>query len=640
MFHIEETFLELIEAVDSSKPLTLSNEGAWSFNLGLISWIQNKIFPNRQLLALTQACIDNFSRVERMPLNSQVYSDVNHMPYLALAQYLEKKIRQIPGNRELLSELVRHRVGFQYRFGGKHGGAARLLMGYVEYRLLVELARRWKEKQRHFKLNFLTQHDKERLKFAAQYPLFVDLVLEFPSLQEKFFRWVLQDNNPVDVFIEFPSITDWVIRADLSGRLGRVGDLIRVEKIDGEKHVTLLFEGHRESIMDPEQVIEFRGAYRLTLTEIFDIFSRKFYEVGNLEVFNEGITNWNTFKLGWWDETLQDYMLADLIQDEWWNELPNFETITKVEAEERYEIALEPEQWVVSAHATRGLINLSYEETHAFVQIAIPTGENTYQIFDFGKYGLSFPKNFIDVMRLFTKTMLAGVMYPDDNVYYLHRQHGYYPIQMTPEKGREFMGKLREEIMNSFAGQRVYQIETENCAKWTHELFTSVVGEERLPNLYQMSLIDCEPGGSAQVLFGLIKKLPKIFHTYVLTRLHHVLGAFRGIWIKKSTGYIWRSVSTHEFFDTGKVYLPALVIQKSLKGLFEYKEADLQNRTRWRLICEKVFYRMALLPQSLGILLSDLAHSLHTYLQNRILIHISLDRDQWSERLRVILNTE
>jgi len=627
MFHIEETFLELIKAVESSKPVKLDSRGFWSFDQGLISSISFRFFPSRHLQAIAEACIQNFKRVERIPFNPDKYSDVEHMSYLVVSQYVEKKLRRLHNSRDLLRKLMRHRVGFQHRFGGRHGGAARLLMGYVEYRLLFEMAARWKKQQPTFRLNFLTQHDQNQLKFAAQYPLFVDLVLEYSSLREKFFRWVLQCGNPVNVFIEFPGITDQVIEADLSNRLGRVGDQIRLERINGEKHVTLKFEGRRESILDPEKVIEFQGGYRLTIGDIFETFSRKFYQVGNLEVFQDGIMNWNTFQLGHWDESLQDYMMIDVIQDEWWKDLPHFETITKREAEERYGRAIPYHQWVVAAHATRGQMNLSYEETHAFVQVAIPNDDHTYNIYDFGKYGLFFPKNFLDILRLFTQTMPAGVMYPDDNVYYLQRQHGYYPVMMAPEEGAAFMDNIRKEVMNSLAGQRVYQIETENCARWTYELLADVVGEERLPNLYRMQLIDCEPGGPIQVLFNLIKWLPKRFHAYVLTRLHYLLGAWRGIWIQKSTGHVWRSVSTHEFFDTGEVYLPALVIHKSLHGLFDISVADLNNRTTWRYLCEKVFYRTALRAQAIGELADGLARHL-LILHRETILSISLDRDK------------
>jgi len=628
MFHIEETFLELINSIESSRPLTLDSEGFWRDNSGFLSKISNKLFPSRQIIAITRTCIENFKRIERVPVNRSEYADVDHMSYNIIAQYLEKKLRQIPGARKSLRELMRHRVGFQHRFGGRHGGESRLLMGYIECRLLNELASRWKKNQPTFRLNFLTNHDYKRLKQAAQYPLFVDLLVEFPSLQEKFFRWVLQSNNPVDVFIEFPGIADWVIESDLSNRLGRVGDLLRLDNLNGEKHVTLMFEGQRVSILDPKKKITFKGGYNLAIDEIFDVFAQKYYEVGNLEVFNDGITNWNTFQLGHWDVSLQDYVTIDVIQDRWWELLPRFERITKKDAEERYGIDLPPDQWVVSAHATRGLINLSYEQTHAFVQVAVPTGNNTYDIYDFGKYGLFFPKNYLDVMKLFTKTMPAAVMYPDENAYYLQRQHGYYPIIMTPDQGLAIMGKIRKEIMKSFAGQRVYQIETENCARWTHELFASVLGESHLPNLYRMQLIDCEPGGPVQVLFTMIKLLPSCFHSRVITRLHYLLGAWRGIWIKKSSGHVWRSVSNHEFFDTGEVYLPALVIHKSLEGLFLIQKADLMNRTTWWLICQKMFCQATLISSRVGVAIGEYLHSLHVYIKNKVLIRISLDRDK------------
>ncbi|NGX57924.1 MAG: hypothetical protein K940chlam3_00825 [Chlamydiae bacterium] len=627
MFHLENTFLELFEALENSKSLILNEKGYWRFDKSVFNGVLNKFYPVRQLKRVAESCIQNFKRIERIPIDSKNYDDVSHMSYQTLSQYLEKKLRKYPQCHDLLRELMRHRVGFEHRFGGKNGGASRLLMGYVEYRLLGEMARRWKEKQDVFRLQFLTQYDEERLKFAAQYPLFVDLVLEYPSLQENFFSWVLRDDNPVDVFIEFPGITEWIITSDLSNRLGRVGDQVRLEKIHGEKHVTIKFEGKRESILDPEKMIEFRGGYRLSLNQIFEVFSQKYFEVGNLEVFSEGVTNWNSFKMGHWDEDLKDYVLIDFIKDDWWNQLPHFETITKKQAEERYEIPITDGQWIVSAHATRGNINLSYEKTHAFVQIAVPTDRGSYKIYDFGKYGMNFPRNILEGLKMFTQTMLAGVMYPDENVYYTDRQHGYYPVHMTPEEGRNLMQLIREEIFNCFAGRRVYQIESDNCARWTFELFAGVLGEGKLPNLYQMSLLDCEPGGPIQKLFYLIKKLPKWLHAFSITRLHYPIGAWRGIWVNTNDGRAWKSLSNHKFFETAEVYLPALVIHKRRGGLFSFETANLENKTLWNSICEKVLRREMLLSASAGQLMSKLAHNLLFYIRRRLLIQSNLEDD-------------
>ncbi len=628
MSRIETTFLELINAIESSQLVTLSDEGQWCCRKSLFRSFFARFFPDRKITEIAHSCLANFDRIERIPLEAPHDSDVDHLSYLSLARYLEKKLRALPQSEKLLFDLMRKRIALQYRCSGRLGGEGRLLMGYVEYRLLYQLASRWKKEQAHFHLHFLTQHDQQILKKAAQYPQFVDLLLEYPSLQDSFFRWTLQNNNPVEVFIEFPAISDWIVDADLSNRLGRVGDLLRVETIDGARHVTLMFEGQRISIMDPKTVIEFRGKYRLSVEEIFSMFSRKYHDVGNLEVFEEGITNWNGFQLGHWDAALQHYVMVDLLQPRWWENLPVLETITRKDAQERYKIPIPSGRWVVAAHATRGNINLSYEETHAFIQIAIPICGDLYRIYDFGKYGLYFPKNYLEVLNLFAKTMPAGVMYPDDNTYSLQRQHGYYPLVIDPDSGRKTMDVMRQEFFSCLAGKQVYQIETDNCARWTHEVLSGIVGQEALPNLYQMPLIECEPGGFIQSLFGLIKKLPKKFHTYVLTRMHYGLGAWRGMWIKGSSGYIWRSVSNHEFFDTGVVYLPALVIEKREQGLFDIEAACLENRTKWRLVCEKVVFRNVRILAATGVELSSLVHDLLTYLSSHLSKIQLLDESQ------------
>lgn len=618
MFHLEHTFLEFIEALEASKSLSLNKEGFWCLNSGMFQGLKTKLFPTRQLKKVTEACIDNFKRIERVPLDLKSYQEVEHLSYLMLARYLERKLRIHPEFKDLLKELMRHRVGFEYRFGLKNGGASRLLMGYVEFRLLIEMASQWKKKQSYFRLDFLTQHDEDHLKLASQYPLFVDLILEFPDLRNQFFNWIIRDNNPADVFIEFPAIADLIIHSDLSYRLGRIGDLLRLEKIGNERHVTIKFEGKRESVLNLNKIIEFCGGYRLTVKEVFAIFAKKFYQVGNLEVFKEGIINWNTFRMGHWDESLHDYVVIDFVQDLWWKHLPLFETLSKPDAENRYEISIDGNQWVVAAHATRRYINLSYERTHALLEVAIPDGDGGYRIFDFGKYGVRFPKNYLEGLKMFTETMRATVMYPDENVYYSFRQHGYYPLLISEEQGKQLMYLIREEIMNCFAGRRVYQIESENCAKWTYEIIEKVVGKGTLPNLYRMPLLDCEPGGAIQKLFTLIKKLPRRLHAYVITRLHYPIGAWRGIWIKSPHEYIWKSLSNHEFFDSAEVYLPALVIQKRREKLFDIQSAHLENKTLWELICEKIFYHLAVLPSTVGLRLSRMAYELLIYMRQKL----------------------
>ncbi len=585
MFHLWKSVLAALRTVYSLKSLLIREIVYYTLGNSLFQNLIHKFFPSYQIFNQVNSTIKLLDQQERAP--SQIDVDLNEI------LNLEHPLRAAKMS-DKLSELMRRRIGLQFRLGGGKGGQDPRSLGYVEYGLLVKWAESWKKEQDIYFDKSLTKAEKKHLKYAARYTLFVDLLLEDKDLRDKFFFWTLQDGNSPEIFIEFPSLTEWIIQSDLSRRLGKFDGLIQIEETNGVKDVTLLFEGKPVSILDTEREIEFRGSYTRTVAEVFEVFRCKYKEVGDFEIFEDGVISWNTFKMGYWDDSLQEYILADFLSDNWWKDLPHFETLTHEEVEKRYEVAIDGVSWVSAVTATRGNINLSYEKTHAFIELAIPDGRGRYQIYNFGKYGRDFPKNMWDGLKKFTLTMLANVMYPDENVYYSHRQRGYYPFVISPEKGRMILNLIRHEIFRCMAGKSVYQIESDNCAKWTVDILTDALGPDNIPNLYKMSLLDCEPGGPMQKLFNLIKKLPKFLHAFAITRLHYPIGAWRGVWVKHTYGKEWKSLSSHQFFNTAEVYLPALVIKKRDEGLFDIQTANLDGQTRWSLVVEKVLHRVCL----------------------------------------------
>ena len=158
------------------------------------------------------------------------------------------------------------------------------------------------------------------------------MLLKSNALQEQFFEWALRDRNPVGIFVEYPAIQQKLTDNLLQTRIGRLGgQALNIKKVNlqgkeniKEKVVTLLFEGKPISILDENQEIIFKGNYRLTLREVFNIFHNKESEVGNLEFFHEGIVNWNTHRLGSWNADKGEYERIDLQQANWWK---NFHTL-------------------------------------------------------------------------------------------------------------------------------------------------------------------------------------------------------------------------------------------------------------------------------------------------------------------------
>lgn len=455
-------------------------------------------------------------------------------------------------------EEQRNKVAFDYRQEKIHPqNPDEKLMKY-----LYSLAFEWK-KEDPLISPILTAWELSQLKKTTEYPLFVDLIKNDSHLKEKFFTWVLCDRNDVIPFIEFPTIIDKLIECRLSSRIGRYPESsLRIEKRGQEKHLCLPFEGKYYSILNPKNQIEFRGKYLLTIEEIFQIFANKELDVGNLEYMGEGICNWNIHHLAYFDAHLNQLVPIDMDLKNWWESMPPFQLLTRRQVIKKYGILLKPHEWVVAAVATRGRLSLDYEETHAFLEVAIPQNDGRYALYDFGKLASEYPKDALDRIAMMTKIVHATIAYPDDNIFYTQRQTGFYPFALKNREGRALMELLKEDILISRGKNMIYQIQSENCAKWVYTTLVAILGVKRVPDFFRMQLLDTEPKGPIAVLFAAIKLLPEKWQVPFLMLLHLPLGAFRRIWIIEEGKAIAKSLWTHHFFKTGQIFLPALLIAK------------------------------------------------------------------------------
>lgn len=440
------------------------------------------------------------------------------------------------------------------------------------YLKLYDYALEWKKQHPLIGHALLTAHEIDQIKIASSYPLF-SLLLDEKSFRDQFLEWVLQDENESIPFIEFPATIERLKKAKLNGRISRLShnplQIVKQNSTSGIlKYLTLPFEGKPESIVDPEALIQFKGAYALKIAEIFETFSRKDIAVGHLEFMQEGIVNWNIHHLGYWDNGKQEVQKIDIHKNEWWKSLPNYRILTRRQIAKRFQINVSKQQWVVAAAATRGKPTLDFEDTHAFLEIAVPIKKGHYALYDFGKLAFKYPETTLDKLKMLTQTVHATVAYPDENVFYTHRQHGLAPFLITPRQGKILMETIAKDIENARHQNFVYQIESENCAKWVFQTLETVIKE--MPDIFRMNLLDTEPEGPVKHIFQWIKKLPERWQVPVLTFLHIPLGAKRKVWVYENNQLVSKSLATHSFFNTGEIFLPALLIAKiaiSMKAL-------------------------------------------------------------------------
>lgn len=416
--------------------------------------------------------------------------------------------------------------------------------------------------QKHLIDPTLSPEEVLKLSQADKYPAFFKILLSSPDLLASFFEWTLRDNNLFDSFVYFPKETLLLLKSNLSFRIGTFAkEGVKISR-EYPKKLYLLIEGRYEPLDNLERVVELKNHYRLTLAEIFEIFKNKEYEGGNLEFMKEGVTNWSPLHLGSWNPRSHDWDSVDLGRRDWFKSLPLFQTLSYMEVKSRYRVDPKPEQWIVSASATRGSRNLDFNNTHAYLEVAIPNGQGRWNYYDFGKLADRFPQNIFELMAMLCRMSPATIAYPDENVYYTFRQSDRVALLLSETEGYRVLDIIAEDLKRARSGNLLYQIETENCAKWVYETLQRAIGRYSLPNLFRMPLLETEAGGVMGAIFRLIAWLPVSLQVPIMALAHIPAGSFQTAYILEAGRRVRKSVLGHEFSSHGYVFLPALLVHR------------------------------------------------------------------------------
>lgn len=568
MNNIFDTIKEFTSAIKNKEFVDLNESGYW---------ITTKK-PSKQHLKLLTNFNACFKQNEAIPIKFNAIQTADFVQWLKAAEALENYVA--PANskhiQKAITEIKRHVIGMKYRLEAVNGGCDLEDPDPDLFKILTKAASAWKQEQPLFWDNRLNPSDFIKLEETCRYPEFVKLILTHHDLANDFFLWIIRDGIDPLPFIAYPVCQQKIVSASLNGRIGRLGGRhLRVMKSadNGEKYLALEFDGVFRSVLDHKQFITFKEGYTLTLDQVYHIFSQKCYTVGNLEFFSEGITNWNSHQQGRWNPSTSSYQRIPLDIPFWWTQLPILEVLTREQAIERYGKELDGEQWVVSANASREYLSLHFDKTHAYLEIAIPLSTSQYAVYIFGKFATKFPTGTVEALMMVTVSVLATIAYPDENVFYTHRQHIGYPFVISPKIGHKLMESIKEDIIEARNENCVFQMESENCGKWIQTKLEKCLGSHHVPNLYRTHLINSEPDGILGVCWRLIRRLPKIWRTKVLAWCHFPLGAWKGRWIVEKDGTrVWKSLYASSFWDDGIVHLPSYLHTQADK--FKSKTKD------------------------------------------------------------------
>ncbi len=603
MPNIENSFTEFNLAIKQGKSVVLKETGVW-YCEGAYSRIIRRIFrlEDQRVALVAKVFNKTLDKLEKIPVkfnagngSAAPEQTQKFQQYIETAKTIAEMLESHKKNRNCRLEkrfLDQKKVAMQYRIESINGGLDTLASPELQAPI-QDLARKWKnsKEQSFFNDKELTPSDLHKIAQTCAYPDFAKLIVADKYLQDAFFKWTLRENNDVRPFVEFPATYTRLKTAYMAGRIGRCGaHLLSVDKIvcaDGkeEKQIRLTFEGKKISILDESQEVTLKGNYKLTVKKIIDVFKSKNDEIGNLEYFPElGVTNWNAHELGWWNPEKKDFERIDLTKDDWWKDLPIFERATREQVEKRYSSSkfpfkLEPNQWAAAAKSSRETPTLDFDRSHGYFEFCVPQSDGTYLIFNFGKFAANFPKNFFEKILFLTATAKGKFSYPDENLFYSHRQHASVPFAFSKEKGLELMKIVKEELLKARNGSVVFQFAWENCAYWPQTLLETLLGKEkdggRVPDLYHMDLLKAEPSnGFLRKMVNLINKTPKSWRPKLMTGVHTILGSWRKYHYIENGQRKWKSLAATDFPKCLQHYQPSLTHKNieagKLQGVLNY----------------------------------------------------------------------
>ena len=576
MFNIRHNLPAFIRELIRDAPLRVSLDGDFYVE----NFVQQTI---RRLFKLDQHCLVDaggaflslLKELESVPVlfSQDSVQEFNFLLCVEAGQLLLKKMHPYQSQKAVCvrQQLERAVVALLYRLESSNGGYDPVNPNEALFHQLVHAAQVWKYTQTIFTEKRLNEKDRMQLKDVTRYPAFAKLLLCDANLAEEFFLWALRDQIAIRPFIEFP-FNQWKInRYALNGRLSRLGGkYLLVEKVihDGfvEKVLTLPFEGVPVSILDDMRSVMFRGNYGMTIREVFEIFDYKRIEAGNLEFMADGIINWNAHHWGYWDSMLNDYVCIDFNKIDWWNDLPVLDHLSLHEARKMFGKHLTGNEWNLALISTRMSQDLDFENSHGYTSISIPQSDGSYIIYTLGKFTFTFPETLVQALMNIGETAEATVAYPDENVFYTHRRKTRYSYAISEGEARRFFESVKKDMLLSKEGNLIYQIESENCAKWAYEKLIDAVGLHRVPEIFTMPFLDSEPHGVMEKVFELIKSLPVKWQVPVTTFIHFLLGGYKGRLIIENGQARWKSLTHHNFWGDTVIFHPSMLYKQQEEG--------------------------------------------------------------------------
>jgi len=503
---LRSTLPQLKQALDAGEIIKIE-KGHWisqGFFSRLVSWYRGEGHFNLFLLINTINGL--FNEVE----TGKSILDVVECRYVGKA--LHKRCRNASSveHKSSLSDLKARVISLYYR---THACG---VSSEVAYQRVLEAAVKWQRNDPLYRDKQLTENDKLRLKQISKYSEFVAFIVSNESERKRFFQWTIRHKNNADAFVIFRNTAEKFINSSLSTRIGFYGgDDLKIQQEGKEKVLTLTIDGIHQNILDGSQHYTLKNDYTLSVDQMLQVFKDRQSIIGNLEYFpGVGVVNFNPNCLGAYIPATNSYEFIDLSKEDWFKQLPPNETITHAQASERFEdengnkLICDGTQWVATIYATTDNLEPDATGNHAYLQIAVPTVDGHYNIYNFGKFAEYYPVTSEEKRKVAMEPVDAIIMYPDENMFNLDRLEEGISWLLTPGEGLSRMTSVKKDIQRARDKNIAFQLFNGNCIFWCFHKMHRYVTERDMRRLAGVKFIDGKPSGFLGYIWRIFKIMP------------------------------------------------------------------------------------------------------------------------------------
>jgi hypothetical protein len=493
----------------------------------------------------------------------------------------------------------------RYRIEEENGGLRKLNPEEVDpaqVEAIKNLIERWKT----WPSNKDWYEQTEPVDFTAQineicqYPEIARFLLDPKNEKEadEYFHIAIKDNFDSDALNQYYYESKKLFENSLTGRTGAIArKLISVhltpdEKAgDSKKTLNLLMENRWVNLLDKKQKVAFSNGLNWTIARIYKDFLGKF-NPGELEIMWNGVTPycgramgpriveekscWRKLKilkpffkfLKLFFKKKHKYDSVDLSKPDWYKNTPVLDYRSKEYIEKRFNLTLEPGQWVLDLESTRRK-TLDVNKAHGYNVIYEPIGNDTYRVHSLGPFPLSFPQNTCELVDFIGATEPASMDF-DPNYFYAYRQKASFALAVEEKVAHAVIERIRLKRLNGYG----FQFGWKNCAKVMSEIYEK---EVKTPQFFRKKFLHLRVDGALATIQNVFNKTPEFLLKIIKVILALFFRAMRSLKVINDEGMeVYESLWKTPFFgDVPMINAPAAMHYriKKHKILREYQIA-------------------------------------------------------------------